>query len=162
MKKTGKIMIPIILCTLFAFFLMSCGKENEESTDKTQSGDEPVFLLEDIQNNDSKGIILEVTKSTGKGANICLKNTADRTVTYGEDFFLLKRVGDKIETIPGTYATISIGYTLVKGSEENMEINWEDELGTLAPGTYILSKKFYFTSDENVEQFKAYTEFTIE
>lgn len=118
----------------------------------------------DIQiSNSEVSMAIKNGTLTNTGATIILTNNSDKFFTYGNPYEIeIKKNGEwyKIDTqLVFTLPT----FELASGETKEIELNWEDEYGTLAKGTYRIIKDIDYEYEEGkYEKFNVGVEFVIE
>lgn len=126
------------------------GRWNEE---------EPVTI------DDNLGITFILKEQTDSQitANISLDKDFPFAVSYGEDYWLLKKTGKKwkeVKTIEG-FATLDIAYEIDPGETVTINIPFQYAYGKLSEGKYRLVKSFDIFENEK-KRTETYLTFTIQ
>lgn len=151
MKQT---ILSILGCMVIAFAITGCvGSRNQFD----------IGSKSDIQisSNDVSISIKEGTL-TNTGATLILTNNSDKEFQYGDSYEIEIKKGKKWYKINvKLYFNLPAFFLKSKESKE-IELNWENEYGKLAKGTYRIIKDINYEKGKgNFEGFNIATEFTI-
>ena len=151
-----KAILTILLCGVMVLGMTGCGKLKNEFDVGNKSD------VQISQNNDVKMSIKDGTL-TNTGATLVLTNNSDKNFHYGNPYKMeIKKDGEwhKINvqldfTLPA--------FPLPSKESKEVELNWENEYGKLAEGTYRIIKDIDYEYEEGKrETFNVAVEFTIE
>ena len=151
MKK--KLLI-IFLCGVMALGVTGCGKQKNE----LDIGDKSDIK---VSQNDVIMTIKEGTL-TNKSATLVLTNNSDNNFQYGNPYEIeIKKDGEWHKINDELYFNLLLFQLSAKESKE-IELDWENEYGKLAKGTYRIIKGIDYEYEEGkYETFNVAIEFTI-
>ena len=130
MKK--KLLI-IFLCGVMALGVTGCGKQKNEF----DIGDKSDIK---VSQNDVIMTIKEGTL-TNKSATLVLTNNSDKNFQYGNPYEIeIKKDGEWHKINAELYFNLLLFQLSAKESKE-IELDWENEYGKLAKGTYRIIKR---------------------
>jgi hypothetical protein len=102
-----------------------------------------------INNYNGVSMTLDDSKLSDTGLTIIIRNETDEELTFGEDFYLEKKIFGswykvlyKPSMIFQPVGWNSVGLIVKKQSTQTFEINWEWLYGNLRRGKYRIIKKF--------------------
>ena len=151
MKKT---LFAILLCGVMVLGMTGCGKQKNEFDIGNKSDIK-------ISQNDVIMTIKEGTL-TNKSATLVLTNNSDKNFQYGNPYEIeIKKDGD--------WHKINVkldfdmpAFPLSSKESKEIELDWENEYGKLAKGTYRIIKGINYEYEEGkYETFNVAIEFTI-
>lgn len=150
-----KIILTILLCGMMVFGMTGCAKSKNEFNIGNKSDVK-------ISQNDVIMTIKDGTL-TNKGATIVLTNNSDKNFQYGNPYEIeIKKDGEWHKINVELNFTLPAFQLSAKENKE-IELNWENEYGKLAEGTYRIIKGInYEYNEEKYETFNVAVEFTIE
>ena len=95
--------------------------------------------------NNLDGVTMSVKEGTlsFSGLTVNFENTSDKQCTYGDYFFLEKKIDASWYQVPpliDSYGFHSIGYDLAPGGEGEWKVDWSWLYGKLDPGEYRIVK----------------------
>jgi hypothetical protein len=118
--------------------------------------------------NNFNGVTLTLKKETlsDKGLTVIFQNKSDKLCTYGEHFWLEKKINDKWYQVPvsikDNYAFTDIGYSVASGQESEWKVNWNWLYGSLDAGEYrIIKNALDFRKTGDYSTYFLTAEFTI-
>ena len=151
MKK--KLLI-IFLCGVMALGVTGWGKQKNE----LDIGDKSDIK---VSQNDVIMTIKEGTL-TNKSATLVLTNNSDKNFRYGNPYGIeIKKDGEWHKINVELYFNMPVFQLSAKESKE-IELDWENEYGKLAKGTYRIIKGIDYEYEEGkYETFNVTIEFTI-
>ncbi|AYC28993.1 immunoglobulin-like domain-containing protein [Paenisporosarcina cavernae] len=163
--KKGMWMLIASLISLSMMTGCSDSKEEAQEPSEPKAGEPTSFTTV----NDVEGVTMEVKKDSisATGVTIVFENTTDEEYTYGEDYWLEKKVNDKWTQLPilveGNWGFNAIGYQLDPHDKKEWKISWNDFYGEMEPGDYRMVKSILLTFEAGGYD-KSYlaAEFTIE
>ena len=130
MKKT---ILTILLCGVMVLGMTGCGKQKNEFDIGNKSDIK-------ISQNDVIMTIKEGTL-TNKSATLILTNNSDKNFQYGTPYEIeIKKDGEWHKINVELNFTMPAFQLLSKESKE-IELDWENEYGKLAKGTYRIIKR---------------------
>ena len=151
MKKT---IVTILLCGVMVLGMTGCGKQKNEFDIGNKSDIK-------ISQNDVIMTIKEGTL-TNKSATLVLTNNNDKNFQYGNPYEIeIKKEGEWHKINVELNFDMPAFQLLSKESKE-IELDWENEYGKLAKGTYRIIKGIDYEYEEGkYETFNVAIEFTI-
>ena len=151
MKKT---ILTILLCGVMVLGMTGCGKQKNEFDIGNKSDIK-------ISQNDVIMTIKEGTL-TNKSATLVLTNNSDNNFQYGNPYEIeIKKDGEWHKINAELYFNLLLFQLSAKESKE-IELDWENEYGKLAKGTYRIIKGIDYEYEEGkYETFNVAIEFTI-
>ena len=151
MKKT---ILTILLCGVMVLGMTGCGKQKNEFDIGNKSDIK-------ISQNDVIMTIKEGTL-TNKSATLVLTNNNDKNFQYGNPYEIeIKKDGEWHKINVELYFNMPVFQLSAKESKE-IELDWENEYGKLAKGTYRIIKGIDYEYEEGkYETFNVTIEFTI-
>ena len=151
MKKT---ILTILLCGIMVLVMAGCEKQKNEF----DIGDKSNIK---ISKNDVIMTIKEGTL-TNKSATLVLTNNSDNNFQYGNPYEIeIKKDGEWHKINAELYFNLLLFQLSAKESKE-IELDWENEYGKLAKGTYRIIKGIDYEYEEGkYETFNVAIEFTI-
>ena len=151
MKKR---LLIIFLCGVMALGVTGCGKPKNE----LDIGDKSDIK---VSQNDVIMTIKEGTL-TNKSATLVLTNYSDKNFQYGSPYEIeIKKDGEWHKINVELYFNMPVFQLSAKESKE-IELDWENEYGKLAKGTYRIIKEIdYEYKEGKYETFNVAVEFTI-
>ncbi len=114
---------------------------------------------EEVNTLKGAGIQVSEDKASPVGIAIEIHNQSDKDLNYGQDYSIQKEKDGRwyvVEPLSPVAVTMELLW-IPTGSEDAMEINWEDSYGKLPKGHYRIIKSF---ADEQKGYYLA-GEFTI-
>ena len=150
MKKT---ILTVILCGFIVLGLTGCGNNN-----KFDVGEKSNIQISD------KGIKLSIKEGTltKTGVTLILKNDSDVDVEYGEPYEIEIKEDKEWHKIDVELYFNLPAYKLKPKEFKEIELNWENDYGKLAPGEYRIIKDVSILKENNkFEQIYVSTEFSI-
>lgn len=96
--------------------------------------------------NNFDGVTMIVKKETlsSNGLTVIFQNKSDKLCTYGEKFWLEKKINGKWYQVPvsikDNYGFHDIGYEVASGHESELEVDWNWLYGILDIGEYRIIK----------------------
>lgn len=148
----------IFIVMLFGLFLIGitgCGSTNNFD----------IGSVSDIEVNNNNEVALYVKDGTLKktGSTLVLENNTNKLLRYNEYYKMEIKKDNKWHTINAELYFNDPLWKLNENSKKEIELNWEEGYGELAPGEYRIIKEVYFESDttQNTKFFVS-AEFTIE
>ena len=152
MKKT---ILTILLCGVIVLEMTGCGKSKNEFDIGNKS---------DIKVSEN-GVIMTIKDGTltNKSATLVLTNNSDKNFQYGNPYEIeIKKDGEWHKINVKLYFNLPAFRLLAKESKE-IELDWENEYGKLAEGTYRIIKEINYEYEEGKYKiFNVTVEFTIE
>lgn len=148
-----KVLLTTILSMMLILSLTGCSKQNEFDIGN-QSGV--------VTTDDKVSLSIKDGTLTETGATLILKNKSDKNFQYGNPYEIeIKKDGEwhKIN--------VELNFTLpafILGAMESKEIelDWQNGYGKLAPGEYRIIKEISFENDNGTfDKFGVSVEFTI-
>ena len=151
MKKT---ILTILLCGVMVLGMTGCGKQKNEFDIGNKSDIK-------ISQNDVIMTIKEGTL-TNKSATLVLTNNSDKNFQYGNPYEIeIKKDGEWHKINVELNFTMP-AFQLSARENKEIEINWENEYGKLAKGTYRIIKGIDYEYEEGkYKSFNIAVEFTI-
>lgn len=151
MKKT---ILTILLCGVMVLGMTGCGRQKNELDIGNKSDIK-------ISQNDVIMTIKEGTL-TNKSATLVLTNNSDKNFQYGNPYEIeIKKDGEWHKINVELYFNMPAFQLSAKENKE-IELDWENEYGKLAKGTYRIIKEIdYEYEEEKYEIFNVAVEFTI-
>ena len=152
MKKT---ILTILLCGIMVLGMTGCGKSKNEFDIGNKSDIK-------VSQNDVIMTIKDGTL-TNKSATLVLTNNSDKNCQYGNPYEIeIKKDGEWHKINVELDFNLPAFHLSSKESKE-VELNWENEYGKLAEGTYRIIKSIDYEYEEGkYETFNVAVEFTIE
>ena len=150
MKKK---ILAILLCGVILLGITGCGSNNTFD----------IGGKSDIEISNNVDVSLSIKEETldNTGVTLILENNSDKLLRYDEVYEIeIKKDNEWHKINVELYFTLPL-WGVEPNSEEELELNWENGYGKLAPGEYRLIKKIYFEYEEE-EVFYILAEFTIE
>ena len=118
--------------------------------------------------NNFNGVTMTLKKETlsGNGLTVIFQNKSDKLCTYGEHFWLEKKINGKWYQVPisikDNYAFTDIGYDVASRHESEWKVNWNWLYGSLDTGEYrIIKDALDFRKTGDYSTYFLTTEFTI-
>lgn len=152
MKKT---ILTVLLCGVMVLGLAGCGNSKNEF----EIGNKSDIKL---SQNDVTMSIKDKTL-TNTGATLVLTNNSDKIFQYGNPYEIeIKKDGEWHKINVELNFNLQAFYLKSNESKE-IKLNWKQEYGKLAEGTYRIVKDFDYEKEKGVfEKFNVAVEFTIE
>jgi hypothetical protein len=118
--------------------------------------------------NNFNGVVMTLKKETisGNGLTVIFQNKSDKLCTYGEHFWLEKKINGKWYQVPvkikDNYAFTDIGYSVAPGHESEWKVDWSWLYGSLDTGEYrIIKNVLDFRKTADYSTYFLTAEFTI-
>ena len=151
MKKT---ILTILLCGVMVLGMTGCGKQKNEFDIGNKSDIK-------ISQNDVIMTIKEGTL-TNKSATLVLTNNNDKNFQYGNPYEIEIKKDGEWHKINVELNFDMPAFQLLSKESKEIELDWENEYGKLAKGTYRIIKGIdYEYEEEKYETFNVAIEFTI-
>ena len=151
MKKT---ILTILLCGVMVLGMTGCGKQKNEFDIGNKSDIK-------ISQNDVIMTIKEVTL-TNKSATLVLTNNNDKNFQYGNPYEIEIKKDGEWHKINVELNFDMPAFQLLSKESKEIELDWENEYGKLAKGTYRIIKGIDYEYEEGkYETFNVAIEFTI-
>ena len=151
MKKT---ILTILLCGVMVLGMTGCGKQKNEF----DIGNKPDIK---ISQNDVIMTIKEGTL-TNKSATLVLTNNNDKNFQYGNPYEIEIKKDGEWHKINVELNFDMPAFQLLSKESKEIELDWENEYGKLAKGTYRIIKGIDYEYEEGkYETFNVAIEFTI-
>ena len=151
MKKT---ILTILLCGVMVLEMTGCGKQKNEF----DIGNKPDIK---ISQNDVIMTIKEGTL-TNKSATLVLTNNSDKNFQYGNPYGIEIKKDGEWHKINVELNFDMPAFQLLSKESKEIELDWENEYGKLAKGTYRIIKGIDYEYEEGkYETFNVAIEFTI-
>ena len=151
MKKT---ILTILLCGVMVLGMTGCGKQKNE----LDIGDKSDIK---VSQNDVIMTIKEVTL-TNKSATLVLTNNNDKNFQYGNPYEIEIKKDGEWHKINVELNFDMPAFQLLSKESKEIELDWENEYGKLAKGTYRIIKGIDYEYEEGkYETFNVAIEFTI-
>ena len=151
MKKT---ILTILVCGIMVLGLTGCGTNKNEFDIGKESNIEIV----------EKGVSLTVKENTltETGATLILKNDSDVDVQYENPYEIEIKKDGEWHKINVELNFDMPAFQLLSKESKEIELDWENEYGKLAKGTYRIIKGIDYEYEEGkYETFNVAIEFTI-
>lgn len=150
-----KIILIILLCGIMFLGMTGCGKSKNELDIGNKSDIK-------VSQNDVIMTIKDGTL-TNKSATLVLTNNSDKNFQYGNPYEIeIKKDGEWHKINVELNFNLPAFHLSAKESKK-IELNWENEYGKLAEGTYRIIKGIDYEYEEGkYETFNVAVEFTIE
>ena len=151
MKKT---ILTILLCGVMVLGMTGCGKQKNEFDIGNKSDIK-------ISQNDVIMTIKEGTL-TNKSATLVLTNNNDKNFQYGNPYEIEIKKDGEWHKINVELNFDMPAFQLLSKESKEIELDWENEYGKLAKGTYRIIKEIdYEYKEGKYETFNVAVEFTI-
>ena len=151
MKKT---ILNILLCGVMVLGMTGCGKQKNEFDTGNKSDIK-------ISQNDVIMTIKEGTL-TNKSATLVLTNNNDKNFQYGNPYEIEIKKDGEWHKINVELNFDMPAFQLLSKESKEIELDWENEYGKLAKGTYRIIKGIDYEYEEGkYETFNVAIEFTI-
>lgn len=151
MKKT---LFAILLCGVMVLGMTGCGKQKNEFDIGNKSDIK-------ISQNDVIMTIKEGTL-TNKSATLVLTNNSDKNFQYGNPYEIEIKKDGEWHKINVKLDFDMPAFPLSSKESKEIELDWENEYGKLAKGTYRIIKGINYEYEEGkYETFNVAIEFTI-
>ncbi len=151
MKKT---ILTILLCGVMVLGMTGCGKQKNEFDIGNKSDIK-------ISQNDVIMTIKEGTL-TNKSATLVLTNNNDKNFQYGNPYEIEIKKDGEWHKINVELNFDMPAFQLLSKESKEIELDWENEYGKLAKGTYRIIKGIDYEYEEGkYETFNVAIEFTI-
>ena len=151
MKKT---ILTILLCGVMVLGMTGCGKQKNEFDIGNKSDIK-------ISQNDVIMTIKEGTL-TNKSATLVLTNNSDKNFQYGNPYEIEIKKDGEWHKINVELNFDMPAFPLSSKESKEIELDWENEYGKLAKGTYRIIKGIDYEYEEGkYETFNVAIEFTI-
>ena len=151
MKKT---ILTILLCGVMVLGMTGCGKQKNEFDIGNKSDIK-------ISQNDGITTIKEGTL-TNKSATLVLINYSDKNFQYGSPYEIEIKKDGEWHKINVELNFDMPAFQLLSKESKEIELDWENEYGKLAKGTYRIIKGIDYEYEEGkYETFNVAIEFTI-
>ena len=151
MKKT---ILTILLCGVMVLGMTGCGKQKNEFDIGNKSDIK-------ISQNDVIMTIKEGTL-TNKSATLVLTNNNDKNFQYGTPYEIEIKKDGEWHKINVELNFDMPAFQLLSKESKEIELDWENEYGKLAKGTYRIIKGIDYEYEEGkYETFNVAIEFTI-
>ena len=151
MKKT---ILTILLCGVMVLGMTGCGKQKNEFDIGNKSDIK-------ISQNDVIMTIKEGTL-TNKSATLVLTNNNDKNFQYGNPYEIEIKKDGEWHKINVELNFDMPAFQLLSKESKEIELDWENEYGKLAKGTYRIIKGIDYEYEEGkYETFNVASEFTI-
>ena len=151
MKKT---ILTILLCGVMVLGMTGCGKQKNEFDIGNKSDIK-------ISQNDVIMTIKEGTL-TNKSATLVLTNNSDKNFQYGNTYEIEIKKDGEWHKINVELNFDMPAFQLLSKESKEIELDWENEYGKLAKGTYRIIKGIDYEYEEGkYETFNVAIEFTI-
>ena len=151
MKKT---ILTILLCGVMVLGMTGCGKQKNEFDIGNKSDIK-------ISQNDVIMTIKEGTL-TNKSATLVLTNNSDKNFQYGNPYEIEIKKDGEWHKINVELNFDMPAFPLSSKESKEIELDWENEYGKLAKGTYRIIKGIDYEYEEGkYETFNVTIEFTI-
>ena len=151
MKKT---ILTILLCGVMVLGMTGCGKQKNEFDIGNKSDIK-------ISQNDVIMTIKEGTL-TNKSATLILTNNSDKNFQYGTPYEIEIKKDGEWHKINVELNFDMPAFQLLSKESKEIELDWENEYGKLAKGTYRIIKGIDYEYEEGkYETFNVAIEFTI-
>lgn len=151
MKKT---ILTILLCGVMVLGMTGCGKQKNEFDIGNKSDIK-------ISQNDGITTIKEGTL-TNKSATLVLTNNNDKNFQYGNPYEIEIKKDGEWHKINVELNFDMPAFQLLSKESKEIELDWENEYGKLAKGTYRIIKGIDYEYEEGkYETFNVAIEFTI-
>lgn len=149
------IILIILILGIMLLGITSCGSNNTFD----------IGSKSDIEISNNVDVSLSIKEETldNTGVTLILKNNSDKLLRYDEVYEIeIKKDNEWHKINVELYFTLPL-WGVEPNSEEELELNWENGYGKLAPGEYRIIKKVYFEDEIDEEDaFYISAEFTIE
>ena len=151
MKKT---ILTILLCGVMVLGMTGCGKQKNEFDIGNKSDIK-------ISQNDVIMTIKEGTL-TNKSVTLVLTNNSDKNFQYGNPYEIEIKKDGEWHKINVELNFDMPAFQLLSKESKEIELDWENEYGKLAKGTYRIIKGIDYEYEEGkYETFNVAIEFTI-
>ena len=151
MKKT---ILTILLCGVMVLGMTGCGKQKNEFDIGNKSDIK-------ISQNDVIMTIKEGTL-TNKSATLVLTNNNDKNFQYGNPYEIEIKKDGEWHKINVELNFDMPAFQLLSKESKEIELDWENEYGKLAKGTYRIIKGIDYEYEEGkYETFNVAIKFTI-
>ena len=151
MEKTS---LTILLCGVMVLGITGCGKQKNEFDIGNKSDIK-------ISQNDVIMTIKEGTL-TNKSATLVLTNNNDKNFQYGNPYEIEIKKDGEWHKINVELNFDMPAFQLLSKESKEIELDWENEYGKLAKGTYRIIKGIdYEYEEEKYETFNVAVEFNI-
>ena len=151
MKKT---ILTILLCGVMVLGMTGCGKQKNEFDVGNKSDIK-------ISQNDVIMTIKEGTL-TNKSATLVLTNNSDKNFQYGNPYEIEIKKDGEWHKINIELNFDMPAFPLSSKESKEIELDWENEYGKLAKGTYRIIKGINYEYEEGkYKSFNIAVEFTI-
>ena len=151
MKKT---ILTILLCGVMVLGMTGCGKQKNEFDIGNKSD------IKILQND----VIMTIKEGTltNKSATLVLTNNSDKNFQYGNTYEIEIKKDGEWHKINVELNFDMPAFQLLSKESKEIELDWENEYGKLAKGTYRIIKGIdYEYEEEKYETFNVAIEFTI-
>ena len=149
------IILIILILGIMLLGITSCGSNNTFD----------IGGKSDIEISNNVDVSLSIKEETldNTGVTLILKNNSDKLLRYDEVYEIeIKKDNEWHKINVELYFTLPL-WGVEPNSEEELELNWKNGYGKLAPGEYRIIKKVYFEDEIDEEDaFYISAEFTIE
>ena len=151
MKKT---ILTILLCGVMVLGMTGCGKQKNEFDIGNKS---------DIKISQNDGIMtIKEGTLTNKSATLVLTNNNDKNFQYGNPYEIEIKKDGEWHKINVELNFDMPAFQLLSKESKEIELDWENEYGKLAKGTYRIIKGIDYEYEEGkYETFNVAIEFTI-
>lgn len=151
MKKT---ILTILLCGVMVLGMTGCGKQKNEFDIGNKSD------IKILQND----VIMTIKEGTltNKSATLVLTNNSDKNFQYGNTYEIEIKKDGEWHKINVELNFDMPAFQLLSKESKEIELDWENEYGKLAKGTYRIIKGIDYEYEEGkYETFNVAIEFTI-
>ena len=151
MKKT---ILTILLCGVMVLEMTGCGKQKNEFDIGNKSD------IKILQND----VIMTIKEGTltNKSATLVLTNNNDKNFQYGNPYEIEIKKDGEWHKINVELNFDMPAFQLLSKESKEIELDWENEYGKLAKGTYRIIKGIDYEYEEGkYETFNVAIEFTI-
>lgn len=175
-----KYLYLLVYMTLSLTFLVGC--EGYDNTTPVKDIESPITKTEPSQPNEItdweptayetvnnfEGVTMTVKKGTtfSTGLIVVFKNNSNSQCTYGDYFWLEKKINGSWYQVPVTidsYGFNDIGYSLAPSGEGEWVANWNWLYGSLDTGKYRIIKDILdFRGTGDYDSYYLATEFTLD
>lgn len=151
MKKT---ILTILLCGVMVLGMTGCGKQKNEFDIGNKS---------DIKISQNDVIMtIKAGTLTNKSATLVLTNHSDKNFQYGSPYEIEIKKDGEWHKINVELNFDMPAFQLLSKESKEIELDWENEYGKLAKGTYRIIKGIDYEYEEGkYETFNVAIEFTI-
>lgn len=151
-----------IIASVITFILILIYREKINYKDNNDIN--PIRSESTIVLNDYSGVTMTVKHVADTKIAVNINNSADESVTFGEDYILEVKEGNKWYSLPvnDDIMFTSIGYALKKGSDFQWSTDYEILYGILPAGQYRIIKGFSIElQQETPKEYFISAEFSI-